>query len=111
MIGNGLIVLSAPFTSKKLSPYHRLCISLAASDAWAGSLLITGLIVNSYMPVVLKMQKKNDCMAAVLEIFRIAGMLTSNLHILALAVNQFIGIVHPIKYKVRFLALFNYVLA
>ncbi|KAI6175599.1 G-PROTEIN-RECEP-F1-2 domain-containing protein [Aphelenchoides bicaudatus] len=86
VIGNGLIVL--------------LCISLAAADAWAGSLLITGLIMNSYFPVVLRMQKKSECVPAFLEIFRISGMLTSNLHILALALNQFIGIVHPIRYKI-----------
>lgn len=53
------------------------------------------------MPVVLQIQKKNDCVAAALEIFRISGMLTSNLHILALAFSQFIGIVYPLKYKVR----------
>lgn len=57
-------------------------------------------MINSYMPVVLRVRKKNDCIAAALEIFRISGMLTSNMHILALAINQFIGIVYPLKYKV-----------
>ncbi|CAD5219608.1 unnamed protein product [Bursaphelenchus okinawaensis] len=99
VIGNGLIVISAPWMGRQINPYHRLCISLAASDCWAASLLITGLIVNSYMPVVLRIQKNNECVAAVLEIFRISGMLTSNLHILALATNQFVGILYPLRYK------------
>ncbi|KAI1726335.1 7 transmembrane receptor (rhodopsin family) domain-containing protein [Ditylenchus destructor] len=99
IIGNGLIVLSAPWLGRHINPYNRLCISLAAADAWAASLLIAGLMVNSYMPVVLRIQKKSECIAAALEIFRISGMLTSNLHILALAINQFIGIVYPLKYK------------
>lgn len=42
VIGNGLIVISAPFMGRQVSLYHRLCISLAAADAWAASLLITG---------------------------------------------------------------------
>lgn len=60
---------------------------------------IIGLIVNSYMPVVLGIHKKSECLAALLEIFRISGMLTSNLHIFALAVHQFVGIVYPLRYK------------
>lgn len=42
------------------------------------------------MPVVMKVQKKSECMTAILEIFRISGMLTSNLHIFALTVNQYV---------------------
>ncbi|KAI6214195.1 G-PROTEIN-RECEP-F1-2 domain-containing protein [Aphelenchoides besseyi] len=99
VLGNCLIVLSAPFLGRSIGPYHRLCLSLAAADAWAGSLLITGLILNSYLPVVMRVQKRNDCLATLLEIFRISGMLTSNFHILGLALNQFIGILFPLKYK------------
>ncbi|KAI6189332.1 hypothetical protein M3Y99_01942100 [Aphelenchoides fujianensis] len=43
VLGNCLIVLSAPFMGRSIGPYHRLCLSLAAADAWAGSLLITVL--------------------------------------------------------------------
>uniref|UniRef100_A0AC34F3J1 G-protein coupled receptors family 1 profile domain-containing protein n=1 Tax=Panagrolaimus sp. ES5 TaxID=591445 RepID=A0AC34F3J1_9BILA len=99
VIGNGLIVISAPWLSKPVNPYHRLCVSLAAADTWAASLLITGLIVNSYLPVVFGVHKKMECFAAFLEIFRISGMLTSNLHILALTLHQFVGIVYPLRYK------------
>lgn len=53
------------------------------------------------MPVVLGIPKKDECAAAILEIFRISAMLTSNLHILALAIHHFVGILHPLDYKVR----------
>lgn len=36
------------------------------------------------------------------EIFRISGMLTSDMHLFALAINQFIGTMWPLKYKVSF---------
>uniref|UniRef100_A0A914YS31 G-protein coupled receptors family 1 profile domain-containing protein n=1 Tax=Panagrolaimus superbus TaxID=310955 RepID=A0A914YS31_9BILA len=42
VIGNGLIVISAPWLSRPINPYHRLCVSLAAADTWAASLLVTG---------------------------------------------------------------------
>lgn len=60
-----------------------------------------GLFVNSYMPIVLNMKKEDECTAAVLEIFRISAMLTSNLHILALAIHHFVGILRPLDYKVN----------
>lgn len=42
IIGNGIIVLAAPYLSKPISPYLKLCVSLAAADMWAASLLICG---------------------------------------------------------------------
>ncbi|KAF7638568.1 G_PROTEIN_RECEP_F1_2 domain-containing protein, partial [Meloidogyne graminicola] len=100
VIGNGLIVISSKWLSIEASHYNWLCISLAGSDCWAAILLIIGLLINSYMPIVLKIYlKKGKCLAAFLEIFRISGMLTSNLHILALASNQFLGICYPLLYK------------
>ncbi|VDM79075.1 unnamed protein product [Strongylus vulgaris] len=99
IIGNGLIVVSAPFLSSPVSPYLKLCISLAAADMWAASLLITGLVVNSYLPVVIGVQKSSKCVDAWLEIFRVSGMLTSDMHLFALAINQFFGTMWPLKYK------------
>ncbi|CAJ0602963.1 unnamed protein product [Cylicocyclus nassatus] len=100
IIGNGLIVVSAPFLSSPVSPYLKLCISLAAADMWAASLLITGLVVNSYLPVVIGVRKSSKCVDAWLEIFRVSGMLTSDMHLFALAINQFFGTMWPLKYKV-----------
>uniref|UniRef100_A0A7I4YK68 G_PROTEIN_RECEP_F1_2 domain-containing protein n=1 Tax=Haemonchus contortus TaxID=6289 RepID=A0A7I4YK68_HAECO len=100
IIGNGLIVLAAPFLSSPVSPYLKLCISLAAADMWAASLLITGLVVNSYLPVVIGVHKSSKCVDAWLEMFRVSGMLTSDMHLFALAINQFFGTLWPLKYKV-----------
>ncbi|PAV65593.1 hypothetical protein WR25_12292 [Diploscapter pachys] len=100
IIGNGIIVLAAPYLSKPISPYLKLCVSLAAADMWAASLLICGLVVNSFLPVVLGQVRTTQCPTAYLEMFRIAGMLTSDLHLFALAINQFFGTYWPLKYKI-----------
>ncbi|TMS39884.1 hypothetical protein L596_006342 [Steinernema carpocapsae] len=99
ILGNAIIVISSPYLVAPVNPYLRMCVSLAAADMWAASLLIAGLIGNSYMPVVMRVKKSSECISAVLEIFRISGMLTSDLHIFALAVNQFVGIMWPLRYK------------
>ncbi|CAI2350826.1 unnamed protein product [Caenorhabditis sp. 36 PRJEB53466] len=100
ILGNGLIVLSSPWLSSPVSPYLKLCISLAAADMWAATLLISGLIVNSYLPVVFGYRKTSHCWDAFLEMFRISGMLTSDMHLFALAINQFLGTMYPLKYKI-----------
>uniref|UniRef100_A0A915AC18 G-protein coupled receptors family 1 profile domain-containing protein n=1 Tax=Parascaris univalens TaxID=6257 RepID=A0A915AC18_PARUN len=100
IIGNSLIVISSPYLSPPITPYLRLCVSLAAADMWAASLLTAGLVINSYLSMVLRIRKSSDCFAAVLEVFRIGGMLTSDLHLFALAINHFVGIAWPLKYKV-----------
>uniref|UniRef100_A0A1I7UZ06 Cyclic nucleotide-binding domain-containing protein n=1 Tax=Caenorhabditis tropicalis TaxID=1561998 RepID=A0A1I7UZ06_9PELO len=100
ILGNGLIVLSAPYLSSPVSPYLKLCISLAAADLCAAFLLISGLVVNSYLPVVFGFKKTSLCFDALLEMFRISGMLTSDMHLFALAINQFLGTMYPLKYKI-----------
>ncbi|WKY04342.1 hypothetical protein Q1695_005389 [Nippostrongylus brasiliensis] len=85
IVGNGIIVVSAPFLSSPVSPYLKLCISL---------------VVNSYLPVVIGVQKSSKCVDAWLEMFRVSGMLTSDMHLFALAINQFFGTMWPLKYKV-----------
>uniref|UniRef100_A0A7E4W7E6 G_PROTEIN_RECEP_F1_2 domain-containing protein n=1 Tax=Panagrellus redivivus TaxID=6233 RepID=A0A7E4W7E6_PANRE len=37
-IGNGVIVLSAPWLNRPINPYHRLCVSLAAADMWVANI-------------------------------------------------------------------------
>lgn len=61
---------------------------------------ISGLVVNSYLPVVIGVQKSSKCVDAWLEMFRVSGMLTSDMHLFALAINQFFGTMWPLKYKV-----------
>ncbi|EPB68591.1 hypothetical protein ANCCEY_12317, partial [Ancylostoma ceylanicum] len=60
---------------------------------------ILGLVVNSYLPVVIGVQKSSKCVDAWLEMFRVSGMLTSDMHLFALAINQFFGTMWPLKYK------------
>ncbi|CAJ0928967.1 unnamed protein product, partial [Mesorhabditis belari] len=99
IIGNGVICVSSRHLPSPVSPYLKLCVSLSAADLWAATLLIAGLLVNSYLPVVLGIRQKFVCMEAFLEAFRVAAMLTSDWHLFALAVNQFVGTMWPLKYR------------
>ncbi|CAJ0572496.1 unnamed protein product, partial [Mesorhabditis spiculigera] len=99
IIGNGVICISSRHLPSPVSPYLKLCVSLSAADLWAATLLIIGLLVNSYLPVVIGVRKRSLCMDAVLEAFRVAAMLTSDWHLFALAVNQFVGTMWPLKYR------------
>ncbi|CAI5449713.1 unnamed protein product [Caenorhabditis angaria] len=100
ILGNGLIVMSSSWLSSPVSPYLKLCVSLAAADMWAAILLSSGLLVNSYLPVVHQIKAGGPCFEAVLEMVRIGGMLTSDMHLFALAINQFLGTMYPLKYKI-----------
>uniref|UniRef100_A0AC35U785 G_PROTEIN_RECEP_F1_2 domain-containing protein n=1 Tax=Rhabditophanes sp. KR3021 TaxID=114890 RepID=A0AC35U785_9BILA len=97
--GNILILGSCPFLTRPVTPYLKLCVSLSAADLVATILIIKGLIINSFLPGVLNIPITLKCLTITLEVFRISGMFTSVLHLLALSINQFIGILYPIHYR------------
>ncbi|CEF71541.1 G protein-coupled receptor, rhodopsin-like family and GPCR, rhodopsin-like, 7TM domain-containing protein [Strongyloides ratti] len=97
-IGNIFIISSYTFIKKPLSIYLKLCISLAISDLWAAILIAIGLYVNSYLPSVKGQSLSSLCFNLILEIFRISGMFTSVLHLLALAFGQFLVTLRPIQF-------------
>lgn len=74
------------------------CISLAAADAYAATVIGVGLIVNSLLPSM-NIMKANPCVTLTLEVFRLGGMITSVLHLLGLAINHYIGILRPFQYS------------
>uniref|UniRef100_A0A914V480 G-protein coupled receptors family 1 profile domain-containing protein n=1 Tax=Plectus sambesii TaxID=2011161 RepID=A0A914V480_9BILA len=102
VVGNGLILCAAKWLRKPVTPNLRLCVSLAAADVWAAALMMSGLLVNSYLPTVLLVRKVEwlRCAMLSLETVRLSGMLTSDLHLFALAINHYLGITTPLKYKV-----------
>uniref|UniRef100_A0A0K0EVI9 G_PROTEIN_RECEP_F1_2 domain-containing protein n=1 Tax=Strongyloides venezuelensis TaxID=75913 RepID=A0A0K0EVI9_STRVS len=98
-IGNIIILSSSFFIQKPISIYLKLCLSLANSDLWAAILIAIGLYVNSYLPSVIGKPIPSLCFNLRLEVVRISGMFTSVLHLLALSVGQFLGIICPFKHK------------
>lgn len=79
----------------------KLTLSLAAADAWTSTVIAVGLVAHSYAPFVLGLKKPSwyDCASYGLEALRLGGMLTSVLHLLALALTQYFAANHPHLYK------------
>ena len=97
---NIIIVFSVRWIRKSLSPTLYLSISLAMSDAYASLVLGVGFVVNSLLPIVygINLGLYNDCYALILEAFRLAGVVVAVLHLLALAINHYVGILRPLHY-------------
>lgn len=100
LLFNIVIVFSVRWVRKSLSPTLYLSLSLAVADAYASLVLGLGLVVNSLLPIVyeINMGPFNACFALVLEAFRLGGVVVAVLHLLALAINHYVGILRPLHY-------------
>ncbi|GFQ80677.1 g_PROTEIN_RECEP_F1_2 domain-containing protein [Trichonephila clavata] len=99
MLFNLVIVFSVKWV-RRLSPTLYLSLSLAVADAYASLVIGIGLVINSLLPTVYGMNLGlfNHCYILVLEAFRLGGVVIIVLHLLALAVNHYIGILKPLHY-------------
>lgn len=67
---NLLIVISARWCRKPMSPTLYFSISLALADAYAAFILATGLVINSLLPYVFSFYGVPICLSLVVEAFR-----------------------------------------
>jgi len=67
---NLIIVASARWCRKPMSPTLYFSISLALADAYASFFLGLGLVINSLLPVVYGVDIPNKCFALTVEAFR-----------------------------------------
>ncbi|GFS59747.1 g_PROTEIN_RECEP_F1_2 domain-containing protein [Nephila pilipes] len=100
LVFNMIILLSVKWVRKSLSPTLLLSLSLAVADAYASLVIGVGLVVNSLLPIVygVDMGPFSNCYVLVLEAFRLGGMVVTVFHLLALAINHYIGILRPLHY-------------
>ena len=92
------ICVSARLIRRPLSPTMCFSVSLAGADAYAASILGLGLVVNSLLPVGFGVETLSKCPALVLEALRLGGVISTAAHLLALAVNHYVGILRPLHY-------------
>lgn len=88
---------SAKFLKSPVSFNLILSLSLAASDGWSGLLIIMSLLLNRADVYYLLLP--NDCILLTIEMLRLSSFSTSVFHLLALALNHFLGIVYPMQHK------------
>ncbi|XP_077553385.1 adenosine receptor A3-like [Haemaphysalis longicornis] len=97
MVFNLVIVESVHWLRRSPSPTLCFSLSLSAANAYASLVVGVGLVVNSLLPAVYHVQPP-ACWALSLEAFRLTGLIASVFHLLALAVNHYIGILRPLHY-------------
>ncbi|KAL3175116.1 hypothetical protein MRX96_040510 [Rhipicephalus microplus] len=97
MVFNVVIVESVHWLRRSPSPTLCFSLSLSAANAYASLVLGVGLVVNSLLPTLYHIQPP-ACWALSLEAFRLTGLIASVFHLLALAVNHYIGILRPLHY-------------
>ncbi|XP_043236603.1 adrenocorticotropic hormone receptor-like [Amphibalanus amphitrite] len=92
------ICVSARLIRRPLSPTMCFSVSLAGADAYAASILGLGLVVNSLLPVGFGVETLSRCPTLVLEALRLGGVISTAAHLLALALNHYVGILRPLHY-------------
>ncbi|XP_022704223.1 melanocortin receptor 3-like isoform X2 [Varroa jacobsoni] len=93
---NLLVLFSARYI-RKITPTVFFSLSLVAANAYAVITCTGSMAVNSFLPVVYEWSP-NICWALLLEVFRMTGLTSSALHLLALAINHYVGILRPLHY-------------
>ncbi|XP_067004178.2 glucose-dependent insulinotropic receptor-like [Anabrus simplex] len=94
---NVWILSSVYWIQRKLSRTLLISLSLAGADVFASLTVGLGLVINSLMGTALEF-RINDCFALVLEAFRLSAIITTVVHLLALAGNHYLGILRPLHY-------------
>ncbi|GAB1863998.1 Trace amine-associated receptor 4-like [Camponotus japonicus] len=93
------VLISVFWIRRPISPTLYISLSLAGADAFSSSVLGIGLIMNSFIPNGLGIELKGvDCFLLVLEVVRLGGVIITVFHLMALAVNHYLGILRPLHY-------------
>lgn len=97
---NVFIVIAARWMRRPLTPTMYFSLSLAAADAVASLTVGLGLVFNSLLPKVYNVDIPDwgPCSMLAMEAIRLAAVIVTVFHLLALAVNHYIGIARPLHY-------------
>lgn len=96
---NFVLVLIGYLKCTNKSPIFRLSLNLASTDALASFVSAVGLFINSYLPIVFKVEMSNTCFLLILEIIRMSALVASALHLLALSIVYYRGTSNPLHYR------------
>lgn len=92
------VLASAYWIKRPLSPTLHISLSLAGADAFASFQLGLGLFINSLLDKGLQIEGIPGYIPTIVEVFRLGGVIITVAHLLALAVNHYLGIIKPLHY-------------
>ncbi|EFN88898.1 Trace amine-associated receptor 4 [Harpegnathos saltator] len=93
------VLMSVFWIKRPLSPTLHISLSLAGADAFSSTALGIGLIMNSFIPYGLGIELKGvSCFLLALEAVRLGGVIITVFHLMALAINHYLGILKPLHY-------------
>lgn len=92
------VLLSVHWIRRPLSPTLHISLSLAAADACTSALLGIGLLLNSYLPKVFGIEIASCLVLLTIEMYRLSGVIITVMHLLALSINHYLGILKPLHY-------------
>lgn len=99
IVVNIKVLMSVFWIRRPLSPTLYISLSLAGADAFSSSVLGIGLVLNSFIPIGLGIKLKGmDCFLLVFEVVRLGGVIITVFHLMALAINHYLGILKPLHY-------------
>ncbi|XP_011877478.1 PREDICTED: trace amine-associated receptor 4-like isoform X1 [Vollenhovia emeryi] len=99
VVVNIKVLMSVFWIRRPLSPTLYISLSLAGADAFSSSVLGIGLVLNSFIPNGLEIKLKDmDCFLLALEVVRLGGVIITVFHLMALAINHYLGILRPLHY-------------
>lgn len=93
-----IMVISRQSQLVNKSPILLLSLNLATTDLITATLNGLNVLLNSYLPEVFKLAMPS-CFLLIFEIFRSTALVASALHLLALAIVHYRGIVNPLHYR------------
>lgn len=92
---NGIVIFSIHWIRTPMTPNLKISISLAIADATSSSM--TGLML---LFDTLNIVEDIGVFCCIIELIRLSGIVITVLHLLALSINHYIGIMKPLHYNV-----------
>lgn len=96
MIVNVVVFMSVHWIRRPMPPILKMSISLAAADALSSSIFAVTLFINTYLPSI---GINLWWLEIIMEMMKLSGILVTVTHLLALALNHYIGILKPLHYN------------